>query len=338
MLISRKTDINYHPPLYLNATPIQEVNFHKHLGLTFNNTCQWGDHIDNIIQKASNKLNVLRSLKFNLDRRTLQIMYFSFIRPTLEYGDIIWDNCQIYHKDRIEKLNIEAARIITGATKLVSLNALYRETGLETLEIRREKHKIIQFFKIINGLTPDYLQSLVPPQHFQQHYHNTRHSQNYVNINCRTTYRNNSFIPSTIRLWNNLPSQLKSCSSLISFKRELASHYKTPDIPMYYFCGSRLGQILHARLRMQCSSLKQHLYLKNIEPDPYCICGGVETTEHFLLHCKNYDRLRHKHFDHFNLNITTNLLLYGDKNMNDDYNAKLFTCVQRFIIETKRFM
>ena len=64
-------------------------------------------------------------------------------------------------------------------------------------------------------------------------------------------YRNNSFIPLTIRLWNNLPSQLKSCSTLLSFKRELASHYKTPDIPMYYFCGSRLGQILHARLRMQ---------------------------------------------------------------------------------------
>ena len=66
---------------------------------------------------------------------------------------------------------------------------------------------------------------------------------------------------------------------------------------MYYFCGSRLGQILHERLRMQCSSLKQHLYFKNIEPDPYCTCGGVETTEHFLLHCKNYDRLRHKHFE-----------------------------------------
>ena len=53
---------------------------------------------------------------------------------------------------------------------------------------------------------------------------------------------------------------------------------KTNDIPNYFFCGSRLGQILHARLRMHCSLLKQHLYLKNIKPDPHCICGGVETT------------------------------------------------------------
>ena len=283
-------------------------------------------------------LNIqIRSLKFSLDRRTLQIMYFSFIRPTLEYGDMIWNNCPLYYKDKVEKVNLEAARIVTGATKLVSLQALYKETGWENLEARREKHKLIQFFKIINGLTPEYLQQLVPPQHFQRHSHNTRHSDNFVNINCRTTYRHNSFIPSTIRLWNNLPAQLKQCNTLLSFKGELCKHYQTVDIPNYFFCGSRLGQILHARLRMHCSSLKQHLYLKNIEPDPHCICGGVETTEHFLLYCKNYERIRRKHFDSLNINISTNLLLFGNKDMNDDFNEKLFITVQKYIIETKRF-
>ena len=71
---------------------------------------------------------------------------------------------------------------------------------------------------------------------------------------------------------------------------------------------------------MHCSSLKQHLYLKNIEPDPHCICGGVETTEHFLLYCKNYERIRRKHFHYLNINISTNLLLFGNKDMNDDFN------------------
>ena len=139
---------------------------------------------------------------------------------------IIWNNCPAYLKDRLEKVNIEAARIVTGATKLVSLNDLYRETGWETLEKRREKHKLIQFFKITNGLTPQYLQQLVPPQYFEQHFHNTRHSQNYVSVNSRTNYRHNSFIPSTIRLWNNLPAQLKQCNTLLNFKRELSSYYK----------------------------------------------------------------------------------------------------------------
>ena len=72
-----------------------------------------GVHIEIMTKKASQKLNVLRSLKFSLGRQTLQILYFSFIRPTLEYGDIIWNNCPAYLKDRLEKVNIESARIVT---------------------------------------------------------------------------------------------------------------------------------------------------------------------------------------------------------------------------------
>ena len=56
-------------------------------------------------------------------------MYFSFIRPLLEYSDIIWDNCPVYLKQSIEKVNIEAARIVSDATKLVSLDLLYKEVG-----------------------------------------------------------------------------------------------------------------------------------------------------------------------------------------------------------------
>ena len=92
-------------------------------------------------------------------------MYFLFIRLFMEYGDIIFDNCPEYYKDKLEKINKEAARIITGATKLVSLNQLYMESGLERLESRRHKHKLIEFYKIKNFITPEYLRSILPFQH-----------------------------------------------------------------------------------------------------------------------------------------------------------------------------
>jgi hypothetical protein len=34
--------------------------------------------------------------------------------------------------------------------------------------------------------------------------------------------------------------------------------------PIYYYIGTWLGQILHARLRMQCSSLNHHLFRKEV--------------------------------------------------------------------------
>ena len=61
----------------------------------------------------------MRKLKFKLDRKSLEIIYTTFNRPILEYGDVIWDNCTQYEKQELDKIQTEAARIATGTTKLV---------------------------------------------------------------------------------------------------------------------------------------------------------------------------------------------------------------------------
>ena len=60
---------------------------------------------------------------------------------------MVWDNCTQNKINALEKIQIETARIATGATKLVSLDTLYLETGWESLEKRRHKHKLCLFFR-----------------------------------------------------------------------------------------------------------------------------------------------------------------------------------------------
>ena len=47
----------------------------------------WHTHISYIKEKAWNRINIMRKLKFQLDRKSLEIIYTSFIRPILEYGN-----------------------------------------------------------------------------------------------------------------------------------------------------------------------------------------------------------------------------------------------------------
>ena len=78
----------------------------------------------------------------------------------LEYVDIIWDNCSLENKRNIENIQLDAAHIFTGATKLCSTQKLYDDTGLGPLNSRN--HKLGQLYKMINNLTPPYLQQLFP--------------------------------------------------------------------------------------------------------------------------------------------------------------------------------
>ena len=81
----------------------------------------------------------MRKLKFKLDRRSLQTIFFSFIGPLLEYADVVWDNCTQYEGNDLEKIQNEADCIVKGATKLAFINSLLSETGWETLSSRRKK-------------------------------------------------------------------------------------------------------------------------------------------------------------------------------------------------------
>ena len=84
----------------------------------------------------------MRKLKFQLDHRSLEIIYTSFIRTILEYGNEIWDNCTQYEKEELDKNQNEAARIAMETTKLISIETLYSEIGWEkkVREKSRECH------------------------------------------------------------------------------------------------------------------------------------------------------------------------------------------------------
>ena len=163
MILTLKRNPPQHPPLFMNGTPITITASHKHLGIIFTNNCSWNEHIINITKAAYTRLNLLRALKLRLNRNALEKIYISFIRPLLEYSDAVWDNVSAESKKHLEAVHNEAAKIITGATKLCSINKFLTDLGWESLQSKRTKHKLILFYKFVNGLTSEYLQNLVPP-------------------------------------------------------------------------------------------------------------------------------------------------------------------------------
>ena len=262
MVVSRKVNKPIHPLLFMNNRLINKTQSHKHLGVTVFSTCLWTYHIENICEKAWVRLNLMGALKFRISRTSLEQMYVSFIRPLLEYFDSVWVNSSPEIKKKLDAIHIEAARTSTGATKLCSIDKLLSELGWETLQSRRDKHKLVIFYKIMNGLTPDYLRDLVPPLVQEASNYNLRNSDHIQTFHANTNLFYNSFLSSTIRAWNSLPNDVKSASSVAAFKYRLNMNISKP--PRYFNCGTRMGQILHAQLRLDCCSLNAHLYPKKI--------------------------------------------------------------------------
>ena len=175
---------------------------------------------------------------------------------------------------------------------------------------------------MINGLTPSYLHQLLPTRVYQSSRYTLRNSSDFSIPTSRTATYSNSFLPETLSAWNALGQDIRDAPSLGSFKKKL----KTPMIfsPRYFdtIQLSREGQILHARIRLECrhqilharirlecSSLNHHLFKKNLVGSSLCTCGLPETSSPFLLFCTNYDLLRQRYLSVLPHRLSLSLLL-----------------------------
>ena len=133
--ISAQHGIGYIGSMYC-VLRTNHAKFAKETSANFRNITEYS------ILSASKLLGIMRKLKFIVRRKTLNQIYLSFLRPILEYASVVWDNCTLYEKDNLEKLHIEAGRIVTGLTRSASLYNLYHELGWLTLSERR-KYKLV---------------------------------------------------------------------------------------------------------------------------------------------------------------------------------------------------
>ena len=81
----------------------------------------------------------------------------------------------------IESVQYNACLAITGAIKKSSRERLYNELGLENLCDRRWYRRLVFFFKITNGVSPEYLRSFLPEK---QRSYNPERSNFFRNIAC----------------------------------------------------------------------------------------------------------------------------------------------------------
>ena len=177
------------PDLFYGDNKINEVAQHTHLGVVLCNNLSWRAHIFKIYEKASKRLNILKGIKFKVDRSTLRKLYKSLVRPLMEYADVLWDAC-IYgctdsESDLLEHVQYEAAKIVTGAMKGTSKQRLMQEIGWEDLKTRRAIHKLLLYFKIVNNLCPSYLVDLLPLLVSERTNYSLRTASNYSYYLCK---------------------------------------------------------------------------------------------------------------------------------------------------------
>jgi len=254
-----------------------------------------------------------------------------------------------YLMKNIESTQYQAALAVSGAWKGTSRSKIYNELGWESLNDRRTYRRVVQFYKIMKGLTPGYLRDPIPP--IRNHLFGNRQTNVIQNIYCRNDRFCNSFFPNSIVIWNELGPDLRGSESLSLFKNRLLKIYRPAKKDVFDIHDHEGIKRLY-QLRVGLSPLLNHKKSHNFidTPNDICICTrNSETTQHYLLHCTNYINQRRDLFHTLNPLFETNnlrylddkallsLLLYGNGTLDLPTNQTILKSTIQYIKSTLRF-
>ena len=290
VIFSVKKKKPLHPDLTLNGVPVARHDHTKHLGVYLDSGLNFSKHVKEAVLNALKGVSLLKYLSKYVDRNVLDLSYKLYVRPHLDYGDIIYHNQRVDLMKLIEQVQYKAALIVSGCWQGTSRERLYEELGWESLSERRWARRLTTYYKIKNGLAPSYLSDHIP-----------EHSEINISLRDRNTRApfsrteryDNSFFPYCINKWNNLDDSVKLLPSVTSFKKHL-NIFIRPKGNSFYGIRDNFGMKLLTKIRVEFSDLRDHRYNHNFKCEsPTCSCGlEDETSVHYFLCCPRYHTQR----------------------------------------------
>ena len=228
--LGKLENIKYCHRYKVSGQEIEHTFEEKDLGVIMDSELTFSEHITEKVNKANSLVGIIRRSFSHLDPDTFVKIYVAFVRPHLEYGQVIWSPHLRKYVNMIEKVQIRATKLINGFGKLSYSERLTR-LNLPTLAYRRLRGDMIETYKHFHIYDP----TILPPSFQARNRPSRSHRYQIQPIMPKDGERGvqkNSFYCRIADTWNHLPSDVVTAPTMDSFKNGLDQHWE--DLPLKF--------------------------------------------------------------------------------------------------------
>ena len=240
----------YSVTLKLNNKAISQKSHIKYLGVIIDEHLTWSQHTTTIAKKISRSIGIMYKLRPYMNSKMLTNIYFSLIYSHLVYAVQVWGSACASHLKHIETLQKRAVRMITFNDSLpvtpgplCHSNPLFNKLGILKIDdiYKLQVAKFI-YSCLSNDLTPPIflewftLNNTVHDHHttsntviVKESYFEVGHSVETNNLHTQgsrlVNYGGKQLKVCGPILWNNIPDNIRTSTSVNSFKYNLKKYF-----------------------------------------------------------------------------------------------------------------
>ena len=197
------------------------------LGAYFDGTLSMNIMIMECFKVCTFNLNRVKRICHCLDEDSRMLIIKTHVLGKIDYCNILLANCTAVSLRKLTKVLHNAIRFIYGLSKYDHITEYMKKAHILPIQYRIMYKTCVFVFKILNCNAPSYLDDFIALRILP---HRELRSNNDFLIAQQTTYEN-SIQYAMIRNWNSLPYDIRSLTSLDTFKSKLKTFYFNAAFP-----------------------------------------------------------------------------------------------------------
>ena len=227
MVFSRKTIYFPLPPVVISDIPIPYSFIFKFLGLILDFKLKWRDHRNNVQSKLSSACGIMFQIRNKVSKNIAKLIYYSIAFPYLNYCSIVWSSAHSTFLQSLFCTQKKLIRLIMKKERRTPSSNLFNQLKVLKICDIFNIYALSFVYKSINNL-------IVSPINFLERapgVYNLR-ARPPLQVPRHTSQQSERFIHIRgARLWNEIPDNIKSSRSIISFNLKLKKQYLDSYVP-----------------------------------------------------------------------------------------------------------
>ena len=203
-------------------SPVGEV---RNLGVWFDSDFSFSRHVQNICKSCFAQIRDLRHLRGYLTHHAALMVANALVGSRLDYCNSLFRSVSALDLRKLQCVQNSLARIVTNTTKYSHITPVRKILHWLPIEQRSIFKTALLVYKFLNCGQPRYFAPFLKPR---QSVYNTRRSQAEAHF-ATSLYKSSkhfglSFAYDAPKIWNDLPDDVRSATSLHSFRRKLKAY------------------------------------------------------------------------------------------------------------------
>jgi hypothetical protein len=204
----------------IGSTKIKSCDNVRNLGVVFDSNVTMENQVNNICKASFYYIRLLGKLRKFLSKDAAIKVTHAFVTSRLDYCNSLLHGISKSLSDKLQRVLNTAARIVTRSKIRSHITPVLKSLHWLPVVQRCSFKTALLTFKILHGMAPSYLSELIT------YYFPVRSLRSEIDIllevpKCKSSSGSRAFSVAAPTLWNSLPNEIRTCTSVDVFKSKL---------------------------------------------------------------------------------------------------------------------